>query len=84
MLKVRVKYISLLADLTGKREETVEVPEGITLEEFIRIMGRKYPQLGELNKKYQIIGIINDLITDSSRRLNPGDKVVIMPPASGG
>jgi len=84
MLRVRVKYISLLVDVVGLREEFVEVREGTTLGELINLIYRKHPKLGELGERFQIIAIVNDLITDHKKVLNAGDEVTVIPPAAGG
>jgi MoaD family protein len=41
-LKVKVTYLSLLRDATGKREEEIEVPEESSIDALIKILMRKY------------------------------------------
>ncbi len=93
-MRIVVKFLATLYDLTGTLSDVVEVPREITLRELIDMLSQKYGKLrsellderGELNDMYVVLvnGRPADRLNGLDTRLRDGDEVVFIPPAGGG
>ncbi len=83
-MRIKVSYVALIADVVGKREEVIDVGDGITLSGLLNHIMSKYPKLKELSKEVRVTAVVNSVSTELSQVLKEGDEVVILPPASGG
>lgn len=83
-MRIKVSYVALIADVVGKREEVIDVGDGITLSELLNHIMSKYPKLKELSKEVRVTAVVNSVSNELSQVLKEGDEVVILPPASGG
>jgi len=84
LVRVRVSYVALVADATGKREEVIEVSSKCTLGELLEVIMSKYPKLRELSREVTITALVNGVSNDLRTLLKDGDEVALLPPASGG
>lgn len=94
-LKVKVKYLTILRELTGRIEETFELEDGMCLEDLIEKIVTKYGEkirrhlyANEKQKILNTIILINgrhmNMLQGLKTKLNNGDIVTIMLPAGGG
>jgi molybdopterin synthase sulfur carrier subunit len=44
-VKIRVKFLATLFDLTGVLKTEVEVPDGVTVRKLIDILNERFPKL---------------------------------------
>ena len=79
-IKIQVIYFAILRELTGLDEETCSMKEGNNPDEV----------LSSINKRHEIdVGInfkiaVNDEFSDRDIELNDGDRLVFIPPVTGG
>jgi len=93
-VKLRVKFLATLYELTGVLKTEVEVPDGLTIRGLIDALARKYAELreelldegGNLKPMYNILvnGRAVEWLNGLDTRLKDGDEVVFIPPAAGG
>ena len=81
-MKIKVLFFGLTHDLTGLREDQVEMEEGGNLEHLRRLYEARFPRLGELADS--LLFAVNQQIADRAASLHEGDEVAFMPPVSGG
>ncbi len=85
MVKVKVKYFSLLRDYTGKVEEEIELGDNPKLRDLLDKVSEKYPELKLLSDDgIPAIPLVNGKYVNLDHELKEGDEVALMPPASGG
>lgn len=80
MKKIMIQYFAIIKDFTGKSEEVIETNASIASD-----------LLNEIFSKYkftipqsQLRVAINDDFCDWGQLLKEGDKIVFIPPVSGG
>lgn len=95
-MKVKVRYFTTLRELSGTREEELEITKGSTLNELLDLVSVKYGEEAfnylHVNTTGTIDPSIQFLINGGSIRnlhglttvLNEGDVVAIIPPVGGG
>ena len=81
-MRIKVLFFGLTHDLTGLREDQVELEEGDNLEHLRRLYETRFPRLRELADS--LLFAVNQQVADSAARLHEGDEVAFMPPVSGG
>ena len=81
-MKIKVLFFGFTHDLTGLREEQVELGEGENLQGLRRFYENRFPRLGELAGS--LLFAVNQQIADPLAVLHEGDEVAFMPPVSGG
>ena len=81
-MRVKVLFFGLTHDLTGLREEQVELGEGENLQALRRFYEKRFPRLEELSGS--LLFAVNEQVTDPMSILHEGDEVAFMPPVSGG
>jgi molybdopterin synthase sulfur carrier subunit len=80
-VRVQVKYFASFRDMTGKREESLEVPEGITVEglrEHVKVLYAK------MAGREQVLVAVNGVFVPLETVVSEGDDVAFFPPVSGG
>lgn len=94
-MSVKVKYFALLREITGKREEDIEVAEGTCVDELLEKLSAKYGKrfrdyvygLGEF-KRLTLTFLLNgrniELMDGFKTKLKDGDTLSILPPVAGG
>lgn len=83
-MEVKVVYLGLIADVTGRKEERVKLDSEIEFSEFLSMLFIKYPKLKELSEKLELIFLVNGVKYRDDERLHDGDEVAIMTVPSGG
>jgi MoaE-MoaD fusion protein len=81
-MRIRVLFFGFTHDLTGLREEQVELGEGENLQGLRHFYENRFPRLGELAGS--LLFAVNQQIADPLAVLHEGDEVAFMPPVSGG
>lgn len=81
-MKVNVLFFGVTHDLTGCREEQVELPEGQNLDELRRRCEARFPRLRMASGA--LLLAVNQELAKGSAALHDGDEVAFMPPVSGG
>ncbi len=81
-MRITVLFFGITHDLTGLREEQVELGEGETLQGLRRLYETRFPRLGEWAES--LLFAVNQQVAEPLFILHEGDEVAIMPPVSGG
>ena len=80
-MRVRVKYFASFRDMTGKTEETLEVPEGITVEGLREHIKGLYVKMA---RREQVLVAVNGVFVPLETVVREGADVAFFPPVSGG
>ncbi|MEM2210743.1 MAG: ubiquitin-like small modifier protein 1 [Nitrososphaerales archaeon] len=94
-INVKVKYFAQMRDITGKKEDILNLTKGSTihdvLNELCKMFGdemRKYLFKNDNQLREELQILVNGLSIDSStlhkKNLLNGDTIVIIPPVGGG
>ncbi|HUZ46547.1 MAG TPA: molybdenum cofactor biosynthesis protein MoaE [Terriglobia bacterium] len=81
-MRIKVLFFGLTHDLTGLREDHVELEEGRNLDHLRSLYEGRFPRLRELAGS--LLFAVNQQVADSAFPLQEGDEVAFMPPVSGG
>lgn len=81
-MKVRVRVFGALAERVGRDERTVELPEGSTGADLIRVIGEQHPDTAPLLGRISIA--VNLEVVPPERPLAVDDEVALLPPVAGG
>ncbi len=79
---IRVLFFGVLRDVTGIREDQIEIPEGSRLETVFAAYASRFPRLNEISAS--IVLALNQQFAPQSTAVNDGDEVAFLPPVSGG
>jgi molybdopterin synthase sulfur carrier subunit len=80
-VRVRVRYYASFRDMTGKAEEWLVVPEGITVQGIRDHVRGLYEKIA---RKDQVLVAVNGSFTALDRVIEEWDDVAFFPPVSGG
>lgn len=80
--KITVRYLAQARELAGTREERLESPSMMHVQEVISRIMETHPKLREMQQSTRII--VNGRITDENVLLKDGDQIAILPPIAGG
>lgn len=80
-MRVHVKYFASFRDMTGKKEETMEVQDGVTVEGLREHVKGLYEKMA---KREQVLVAINGVFVPLETAVSEGDEVAFFPPVSGG
>ncbi|MEY4691448.1 MAG: hypothetical protein RIT19_1773 [Verrucomicrobiota bacterium] len=81
-MTIPVTFWSYFADLAGRAEMKVELPDGATVGQLLEAVYRDHPVLADLRRSTLIaVGVEYQ---DASHVLNGGDQVSLFPPVQGG
>ena len=80
-MEINVRYFGQFRDLTGKREESLEVADGITVEAIREHVRGIYPKIAA---KEQVLVAVNGNFGPLDQVINESDEVAFFPPVSGG
>ena len=81
-MRIRVLFFGVLRDVTGLREDSIEVPEGGLAASVFSHYSSRFPRLGEMSKS--IVLAVNQKFCAPSEALADGDELAMLPPVSGG
>jgi molybdopterin converting factor subunit 1 len=79
-VRVHLRYFASIREALGKREETVDVPEGATVELVWERLIAQQPALRQ--QRYR--PAVNQEYVTPAAPLRDGDELVFIPPVSGG
>lgn len=94
-MQVSIRYLSIIREITGTREETIEVQEGTTIGELLTTLGKRYGKdfkrmirSGRDIRGLQIIYFINGqnikTLDGLETTLQEDSELVLIPPVAGG
>jgi molybdopterin synthase catalytic subunit len=81
-MTITVKLFAAMRDLTGDDTATVELPDGATVGDLRRELGKRLPLARTLLNSSGIA--VNHAIADNDRPVLGSDEVAVIPPVSGG
>jgi molybdopterin converting factor subunit 1 len=81
-VRIRVLFFGVLRDVTGLREDSIEVPEGGRAAGVFEHYSARFPRLGEMSAS--IVLAVNQKFCAPSVPLSDGDELAFLPPVSGG
>jgi molybdopterin converting factor subunit 1 len=81
-VRIRVLFFGVLRDVTGLREDSIEVPEGGLAASVFDHYSARFPRLGEMSKNIALA--VNQKFCAPSEALSDGDELAFLPPVSGG
>ena len=82
MPSITVRLFARLAELTGLRETTVEVGEGLTASDVYTLLAREHPAIAGFSSS--VTYARNQEYVSADTPLSPGDELALIPPVSGG
>lgn len=83
LVKVRVRYAGLLAEIVGKSYEHVEVPEGTSVEALVEMLSQRNMNLKKWLETLPLLHVfVNNVEITGLKKyhLRDGEEVVLMPP----
>lgn len=89
MPQVKVKYLMVFSQVTGKKEEKLAIDENGTIEDLLKVLynryGRKFKKLIEQDfENRSVLFVVNGESKDVSAKLKDEDEVLISYPVGGG
>jgi len=89
MTQVTIKYLMVFSQITNKRKEVIPINKGITLQDLIDVLYKKYGRkfkktYGEDLGHMSALITINTEIKDKSYILKPDDEILISHIVGGG
>jgi molybdopterin converting factor subunit 1 len=81
-VRIRVLFFGVLRDITGQREDSLELPEGGRLGSVFELYAGRFPRLR--GKAASVVLALNQEFSTPSAPLTDGDEVAFLPPVSGG
>src|ERR1700756_4559473 len=81
-MQIRVLFFGVLKELVGRSSETIELPEGATVEAVLHYYSRQAPRLEAMLPSLALS--VNQEYSRGDWVLRPGDEVALLPPVSGG
>ena len=79
-MQLKLHYYALMREQAGRSEETLETSAGTPAD----LYGELVDRYGFTLVREQLKVAVNSEFSDWSRRLQPGDAVVFIPPVAGG
>lgn len=76
-----MKYFASFRDITGRREESMEVPDGVTVEGLREYVKGLYERMADRD---QVLVAVNGAFVPLETVVVEGDEVAFFPPVSGG
>jgi molybdopterin converting factor subunit 1 len=80
-MKIKALFFGMSRDLAGQNEITIDLNDGITIQEFREFLVKKYPLFSEMDS-FAIA--LNESYAEQGAVLSENDIVAIIPPVSGG
>jgi molybdopterin converting factor subunit 1 len=84
-MRVKLLYFGVLKDMLGASEEGIDLPEGATAGDLVRILRERTSNILMEERLWQSLAVaINRHYASSQQPLREGDEVALLPPVSGG
>jgi molybdopterin synthase catalytic subunit len=81
-MRVTVRFFGILKELTGRAEDTLDVPPGTTLDAVFRSYTERFETLG--TRRPSILFARNQEFVKADQTLSENDEIAFLPPVSGG
>jgi molybdopterin synthase catalytic subunit len=81
-MRVRVLFFGILKDLAGRASDTLELPEGSTVNDLLKHYDARIPQLKDSLSSTAVA--VNQEYAAATTKLKYDDEVALLPPVSGG
>ena len=81
-MKLRVLFFSVLRDITGTEEITLELPAGSTMADLLHQIETRWPKLRDWQNS--LLLALDQTHVKRDALLHDGGEVAIMPPVQGG
>lgn len=81
-MQIRIRYFASFREVTGKNEETLEVPERANVAEARSLLLSRYPRLQPIMERS--LCAVNRGYVAPETQLQEGDELVFIPPMGGG
>lgn len=81
-MKVRIRLFGAVSERAGLDEETLEVPDGATTDDLLRLVADRYPSTVGLLP--QLAVAVNLELASTTAALTDDDEVALLPPVAGG
>jgi molybdopterin converting factor subunit 1 len=81
-IHITVLYFAGAKDATGKRKESIKLPEDATIRELLLVISSTHPRIRNILNSMQIA--VNYKVVDFDTVLKEADEVALLPPVSGG
>ena len=81
-MRVRLRFFASLREIAGKDELDVDVDPETTAGGLWEEVVDRYPRMSPYTRTLQVA--VNQDFADKTRRLEPNDEIVFLPPVSGG
>jgi len=80
--KVKILYFAQAKQITGVKEEWMELPDNSTLKALKMILFEKYPKLQKLGDALAFA--VNQILADDTYPFQGDEEIAVLPPISGG
>jgi MoaE-MoaD fusion protein len=81
-VKVKLLFFAALRDVTGKRDDLLELPDGTRADDVWRRLAEAHPALRDYPRPPMTA--INESYADPEQVLRDGDELAFIPPVAGG
>ncbi|HKV59578.1 MAG TPA: molybdopterin converting factor subunit 1 [Ktedonobacteraceae bacterium] len=81
-MNIRIRYFASLREITEKSEETLTLPDGVTVAALRETLLARYPRLQVVMER--AVCAVNHRYVSLETILHEGDEVVFIPPVGGG
>lgn len=81
-MRLDVRFFALYRERAGRRQLSLELPEGATVEDLTAEVRRQFPRLAPPGVK--IVVAVNTDYAQPGTPLHEGDQICLIPPVSGG
>jgi molybdopterin converting factor subunit 1 len=81
-MRIKVLYFGILKDLAEASEERMELPEGMTAGQALRLLRERTSNNNGLWNSIAVA--VNRIYAGSETVLHEGDELALLPPVSGG
>lgn len=81
-IRVKVLFFGRLKDITGRAEDSLEIPQAASIEELFARCTAGQPELARYRSS--LVASRNQEFAAWNTRLSAGDEVAFLPPVSGG
>ena len=81
-MRLNVLFFGMLKDLAGSASDALELPEGATVGDLLKLYESRIPKLRESLRSLAVA--VNQQYAGPATELKAGDEVALLPPVSGG